>query len=211
MKSSAAPAWPSSTSSTSSGNSSGMGTLHRVPTTANRLASSRDLRCASARRRISAQVRRSATQAPLQPAIEQGRQTVQRLIAIGQQGVLAITLGQQGGKAGDAQVLGPGEVRLGGRAQLLAVEALGEGPAIQAGLLGQLDQQLRPGHVLALHVEGLLDQAEQARGAIAGQAAGGDQGATGRLGVIDEVVRQAALQVEGLACRTTSSMTPSRP
>src|SRR5690606_12194951 len=199
MKASAEPAWPSSTSSTSRGSSSGIGTLLRVAITANRLASNSVLRCASARRRMSAQVRRSATQAALQPAIQQRRQAIQRLVAIGQQRILAIALGQQGGKAGDAQVLRPGEVRRGGLALRLAVEAFGEGATVETGFLGQPGQQLGTGDVAALDVEGPLDALQQTRHAVFGQRAGGDQRATGRLGVVDQVVGQAALEIERLA------------
>src|SRR5690606_31679297 len=105
---------PSSTSSTSNGNNRGMGTLHRVAATAIRLASTSALRCCRASRRISAQLSRSGMDVVLQPASQQRAQCLEGLVAIGQQRQLAVPLGEQGRKSGDAQVARPLEIRLGG-------------------------------------------------------------------------------------------------
>src|SRR5262245_56962779 len=110
MKRSAASPRCNNTSSTSNGSNSGMGTLQRVASTATRLASQRAFLWRRARRRISAQLKRSGMVTPFQPAPQQRGQFVERLVAVGQQRQLAISLGQQGGEAGDAEVLHPGEV-----------------------------------------------------------------------------------------------------
>src|SRR4051812_30607448 len=131
MKSSAELPLPSSTSSTSKGNSSGIGTEHSTASTATPLATQSAFLCCRARRRICAQFRRSTmvrssgdapigrcsrsgTGATLQPAPEQRGKHVEGLVAVGQQRQLAVPLGKQGRKPGNAQVLNPREVRRGG-------------------------------------------------------------------------------------------------
>ncbi|HAW39485.1 MAG TPA: hypothetical protein DCX83_09180 [Pseudomonas sp.] len=102
---------PSSTSSTSSGNSKGIGTLQSVARTATRLARIKALRWCSARRRISAQLSWSGMRVVLQPAAQEWSQHRQRLVAIGEQGQLALVLGEQGREPGDTKILDPAEIR----------------------------------------------------------------------------------------------------
>ena len=69
---------------------------------------------------------RSYTGSTLQPAAEQWGQLAKWLVAIGQQGQLTVTLGQQGREAGNPQVLDPGEIRRRGGVLVGTVEGRGE-------------------------------------------------------------------------------------
>src|SRR6218665_3682485 len=138
MNLSAASPCLSSTSSTSSGSSKGIGTLHRVANTATRLARNSDFLWRRASRRISAQLRRSGMRTVLQPARQQRRELLQGLIAIGQQGLLTIALGQHRGETGDTEVLRPLEIGEGGFQFGGAVEGDGKLFPRQTGLLAHV-------------------------------------------------------------------------
>jgi hypothetical protein len=188
-----------------------VGTLHKVASTATPLAIHRDFLWRRARRRISAQVRRSVrlegsvmsgwsyTGGSLQPAGKQRRQLGQRLVAVGQQRQLAMTLGQQGRETGNPQILHPSEI--GGRRGVLlgTVEGAGKLDTRYAGLFGQLDQHAGEGHITALDIKRALDQPQQLPRAVWRQAACRDDGAARRLCVIDETVGQRPLTLERLA------------
>ncbi|MNP42889.1 hypothetical protein D3C76_1366800 [compost metagenome] len=125
-------------------------------------------------------------------------QALQRLVAVGQQGQLAVALGQQGREAGDAQVLDPAEISVGQATGFATGKRLGEHGAVETGLLGQLDQLRRRGDIAAVLVERALDRGQQRPDALGVQLAGADQGAAGRLGVVDETVRHGAFETERL-------------
>src|SRR5690606_12350615 len=155
---------PSRTSSTSSGSSSGMGTLQSVASTATRLASISALRCCKASRRISAQLSRSGMGVVLQPASQQRAQRFEGLIAIGQQRQLAMLFGKQRRKPCNTEVACPFEVRVGGVANGLRDETVGKIAARDSNRFGQVRQPLRPRHVTTFGVEGLLNSLRQRPG-----------------------------------------------
>src|SRR5690606_9159352 len=156
--------------------------------TAIRLASTSALRWRRANWRICAQLSCSGMRPLLQPAPQQWCQRLQRLIAVGQQGQAPATLGQQSRKAGDAEMLDPGEIGSRRRNRLCAVEGGSEFAARESGLPGQLHQQCGTGDVTPIGVEGLLDQLQQRPDPRLVQALSNDQCTTGRLGVVDKTL-----------------------
>src|SRR5690606_13590677 len=214
----AASPWPSNTSSTSNGSKSGIGTLHRVASTASRLAVTKALRCRKARRRISAQLSRSITGYAPQPARKQRRQALQWLIAVSQQRQLPVVFSQQGGETGDTQALCPSKIVAGGLAVLKAVEPGGERLAVETGLHGQFRQHTGLGDIAPLYIKSPLDPVQQDANLLWGQCARGYQGPARRLGIVNQSLGQTAFQVKRLTGRfvhgppiTQASCSPGIP
>gem|GEM_PF-4197862 len=137
-----------------------------------------------------------------QPAIQQRRKRVEGLIAVGQQSELAVVLGKQGGKAGNAQIARPIEVGGSGITNGLGIEAICELTACNASRLGQFDELRWQSDVSPLDVKRSLNQPEERPGSFRLEATRRNQCATGRLGVVDQPVRQTRLEVEPLASWT---------
>jgi len=80
------------------------------------------------------------------------------LIAVGDQRQLPFVLGQQCGKAGNTEVLDPGEVSHGGCLGGLVVITLGELTPRKTCGLGQVHQHRWQGHIEPVLVERLLNR-----------------------------------------------------
>ncbi|MNL40333.1 hypothetical protein D3C87_1626760 [compost metagenome] len=84
---------------------------------------------------------------------------------------MAVTLGQQGGETGNAQVLDPGEIGFSRSVHVGTVESGGELDARHAGLLGQFHQHAGAGDVPTFDIKRMLNQPEQLPGTIRRQSA----------------------------------------
>lgn len=137
----------------------------------------------------------------VQPAPQQRRQRIERLKAVGHQCQLTFVFGKQGRETGDAEIARPLEIRNGGVARRLGIEAVGELDARYACRLGQLDKFRRQRDVAPFDVEGPLDQPSESPCGLMVKITCRNQRTAGRLGVVDQPFRQTCLKVEGLATR----------
>ncbi len=83
--------------------------------------------------------------------------------------------------------------------RLGVVEGGAERRTIEAGLLGDVEDLLRRRHIAVLRVEGAGDAGLERQRHLRQQAAGGDDGAAGRLGVVGEGLALEESSVERLA------------